>query len=205
MPRLTIAQMQGLVRTMHKTDPAFRVVARSAQLCPIGRERPRTTHFESLVRSVTGQQVSTAAAQSIYQRVVSTAGGTVAPHTIAKLSSEELRRAGLSAAKCRTVHELAQRGLNGDIDYARLARRNDEAVIAELTEVPGIGRWTAQMFLMFQLGRVDVWPIGDLGVRRGWDNLHPADASVSVAQLESHGEQFSGFRSVVAWYCWRAA
>lgn len=205
MARLTVAQMQEHCDRLRRADRAFAPVIRGADLCPFGRVRPRSTHFESLVRAVTAQQVSTAAARSIFARVAAASGGDITPEAVQATPHEHLRGAGLSAAKTRTVAELATAATSGVIDFRTLARQSDETVIEELTAIHGIGRWTAEMFLMFQLGRLDVWPVGDLGVRRGWNNLHPAEPSVSPAALHDRGERFRGFRSVAAWYCWRAA
>lgn len=205
MARLTRNHMEQHCAEVVRADRAFRGIVRAADLCPIGRVRPKTSHFESLVRAVTAQQVSTAAARSIYARVLDACDGEVTPTSVAKCSVDELRAAGLSAAKTRTVTALAAAATTGSIDFSALARKADEAVISELTVIPGIGRWTAEMFLMFQLGRLDVWPVGDLGVRRGWDNMHAGQPPVTPARLHELGEPFSGRRSVAAWYCWRAA
>ena len=171
-----------------KLDRSFAGVVRSAEPCPFGRTRPRTTHFESLVRAVTAQQVSTAAARSIYARVVEVAGGQLTPDAIAETSQEHLRGAGLSAGKVRTVTDLAYAATSGAVNFRTLARQSDGAIIEELTAIHGIGRWTAEMFLMFQLGRLDVWPVGDLAVRRGWDNLHHPAPQITPAALTALGE-----------------
>lgn len=205
MPRLTRNQIEQHCAEVARADRAFRAVIRDAELCPIGRVRPKTSHFESLVRSVTAQQVSTAAARSIYSRVIDACGGEVTPESVARSKVAHLRAAGLSAAKTRTVTALATAATTGSIDFSTLPRKADETVINELIVIPGIGRWTAEMFLMFQLGRLDVWPVGDLAVRRGWDNMHPGQTPVTPARLHQLGEPFSGRRSVAAWYCWRAS
>jgi DNA-3-methyladenine glycosylase II len=197
--------MQEHCAVVTRTDRAFTRVIRDAELCPIGRRRPTSSHFESLVRAVTAQQISTSAARSIYARLTNTVGGTISPEAVATTPLDELRSAGLSAAKTRTITELADAATSGAVNFQNLARQSDEAIISELTVIHGIGRWTVEMFLMSQLGRLDVWPVGDLGVRRGWDNLHPGSASVTPARLFELGEPFAGRRSVVAWYCWRAA
>lgn len=157
-----------------RRDHAFNDIVLSAALCPFGRVRPKTTHFESLVRAVIAQQVSTAAARTITARMTTLAGGSVTPESMAGLSDAQLQSAGLTSAKVRSLAELSRTAASGAIDFRRISRQPDDVVITELTAVYGIGVWTAQMFLMFQLGRLDVWPTGDLAVRRGWDVLHPA-------------------------------
>ena len=205
MARLTTAQMHEHCERLLRADRAFRGIVRDAALCPFGRVRPTSTHFKSLVRAVTAQQVSTAAARSIFAKLVAAVGGEMTPESVDAAPHEALRAAGLSAAKTRTVSELAAAATSGAIDFRTLARRRDETIVAELTAVHGIGRWTAEMFLMFQLGRLDVWPVGDLAVRRGWDNLHHPAPQVTPSTLTALGERFRGYRSVAAWYCWRAS
>ena len=122
------------------------------------------------------------------------------------LSPEALRAVGLSANKAASLRDLATKALDGTVILAprRLARVSDEEVIARLSTVRGIGTWTAEMFLIFQLRRLDVWPTGDLGVRRGY-GLAWKVPMPSARELEPLGEPFRPYRSVVAWYCWRAA
>ena len=117
---------------------------------------------------------------------------------------EALRGAGLSGAKARSIHDLAAHVADGRVRLERMGRLSDEAVILELTQVWGIGTWTAQMFLMFTLRRLDVWPVGDLGVRAGWARAHGLTEVPGPAELEVLGEVFRPYRSVAAWYCWRA-
>ena len=101
--------------------------------------------------------------------------------------------------------ELTQAALYGEINFRRFTHLGDEEIIQELVPLFGIGRWTVEMFLIFQLGRLDVWPVDDLAVRRGWDNLHKNTEPIKAKVLQQLGEPFIGMRSVVAWYCWRAS
>jgi DNA-3-methyladenine glycosylase II len=163
------------------------------------------SHFAALVRSVVYQQLAGKAAATIHGRLVAALDGDVSPEALLALAPEDLRGAGLSGNKAASVTDLARKVLDGTVvlDPPGLAREDDEEVIARLTTVRGIGRWTAEMFLLFQLRRLDVWPVGDLGVRRGyglaWDVPMP-----SARELEPLGDPFRPYRSVVAWYCWRA-
>jgi DNA-3-methyladenine glycosylase II len=129
----------------------------------------------------------------------------VEPAALLQLTDDQLRAAGLSANKTASLRDLAAKVLEGTVvlDPRGLSRESDEEVIARLTTVRGIGEWTAQMFLMFQLRRVDVWPTGDLGVRRGY-SLAWRIPMPTAKELQLLGEPFRPYRSVVAWYCWRA-
>jgi DNA-3-methyladenine glycosylase II len=164
------------------------------------------SHFATLVRAITYQQLAGAAAMAIHGRLVGAMGGDVTPERLLALSTEELRQAGLSANKMASLRDLSTKVLDGTVilDPRRIARMSDEDIIARLTAVRGIGGWTAEIFLLFQLRRLDVWPTGDLGVRRGyglaWNVPMP-----TPKQLDALGEPYRPYRSIVAWYCWRAA
>jgi DNA-3-methyladenine glycosylase II len=168
--------------------------------------KPTATHFATLVRSITYQQLAGAAARAIHGRLVLALDGDVTPERVLATPTELLRGAGLSAAKAASLQDLATKVLDGTVvlDPRRLAREIDEEIVARLSTVRGIGKWSAEIFLMFQLRRMDVWPTGDLGVRRGfglaWDIPTP-----TPKQLDLLGEPYRPYRSVVAWYCWRAA
>ncbi|MCU1495642.1 MAG: hypothetical protein JWO62_3406 [Acidimicrobiaceae bacterium] len=168
--------------------------------------RPRETHFAALVRSVLYQQLAGAAAAAIHGRLLLALDAVVTPESFLELSFDTLRGVGLSRNKAISLQDLATKVLDGTVvlEPRGLARESDEEVIARLSTVRGIGRWTAQMFLMFQLRRLDVWPAGDLGVRRGY-GLAWGVAMPTERQIEPLGDAFRPYRSVVAWYCWRAA
>jgi DNA-3-methyladenine glycosylase II len=121
------------------------------------------------------------------------------------LAETELRSAGLSAAKARCVTALATAASAGDLPFDDIGRLDDDELVARLSAVPGIGRWTAEMFLIFQLWRLDVWPTGDLGVRRGYGWAYGLPEPPTPKVLEALGDAFRPWRSVAAWYCWRAA
>jgi DNA-3-methyladenine glycosylase II len=168
--------------------------------------KPLDSHFAALVRSVTYQQLAGAAATAIHGRLVAALGGDVTPEGVLALSSEALRAAGLSGNKAASLRDLSAKVLDGTVvlDPRGLSREGDEEVITRLSSVRGIGRWSAEMFLMFQLRRLDVWPTGDLGVRRGY-GLAWGIPMPTPRQLEPLGEPFRPYRTVVAWYCWRAS
>jgi DNA-3-methyladenine glycosylase II len=172
---------------------------------PIRISRSRTTHFAALVEAIVYQQLAGAAARAIHRRLVAALNDDVEPEALLSLSDETLRAVGLSANKARSLRDLATKVLDGTVvlEPRRLSRRQDEDVIAALSTVRGIGPWTAQMFLMFQLRRLDVWPVGDFGVRQGY-GLAWKIPMPTARELEPLGEPFRPYRTVVAWYCWRA-
>jgi DNA-3-methyladenine glycosylase II len=162
--------------------------------------------FEALVRSIVYQQLAGASARAIHGRLVAAMPGGVEPDAMLGLSDETLRAVGLSGAKARSLRDLASKTLDGTVVLSprSLARQPDDEVIARLSAVRGIGPWTAQMFLMFQLKRLDVWPVGDLGIRHGY-GLAWQVPTPTARELEPLGEPFRPYRAVAAWYCWRAA
>jgi DNA-3-methyladenine glycosylase II len=166
---------------------------------------PTETHFGTLVRAITFQQLAGPAARTIHGRLVAALGGEVTPQRLAALSDDALRAAGLSANKTASLRDLSAKVLDGTVplEPRKLARESDAEIASRLTSVRGIGRWTAEMFLLFQLRRLDVWPTGDLGVRRGfglaWNVPMP-----TAKELEPLGDPYQPYRSIVAWYCWRA-
>ncbi len=170
---------------------------------PVRLRGRRPSHFEALARSIVFQQLSGKAAATIWGRLAERAGGRVTAETLLPLADEELRAAGLSRAKTAALRDLATRVESGELRLAAVARRGDDAVVEALTTVRGIGPWTAQMFLMFQLRRADVWPTGDLGVRNGYARAYRLRQPPTPEELATHGERFRPYRSVAAWYCWR--
>jgi DNA-3-methyladenine glycosylase II len=168
------------------------------------RSGPPQSHFAALVRSICGQQLAGSAARAIHGRFVAQLGGDVTPERVLARSPEDLRAVGLSGAKVASIRDLAQRAQSGEVALDRIARAKDEEVVRQLVTVRGVGRWTAEMFLIFQLGRLDVWPVGDLGVRNGYGRIYGLVPAPTARELEPLGEAFRPYRSVAAWYCWRA-
>lgn len=166
---------------------------------------PTETHFATLVRAITFQQLAGSAARAIHGRLVAAVGGEVTAERLADLSNDALRTAGLSANKVASLRDLSAKVIDGSVvlEPRRLARKSDAEVAAGLVSVRGIGSWTADMFLIFQLRRLDVWPTGDLGVRRGY-GLAWNVATPTAKQLDPLGEAYRPYRTILAWYCWRA-
>jgi DNA-3-methyladenine glycosylase II len=198
-------ELASIKRAIPKIDPAFAPAIKTLPPCTFGLEKPKLTHYQSLVRSVIAQQVSTAAARTITERLKTKCEGSITAQRVGALSTKELQSVGLTGAKVRTISELTEASLSGEINFRKFTFLSDEAIIQELVPLFGIGQWTAEMFLIFHLGRLDVWPVDDLAVRRGWDNLHGNLEPIKPKALHAFGEQFVGMRSVVAWYCWRAS
>jgi DNA-3-methyladenine glycosylase II len=185
-------------------DPVLAdLVARAG---PIRLRRSRLSHFEALVQAIVYQQLAGAAASAIYGRLIAALDNDVKPERLLALSDATLRTVGLSAAKVLSLRDLATKILDGtvDLESRRLRRQSDEDVTARLSSVRGIGPWSAQMFLIFQLRRIDVWPAADFGIRKGY-GLAWGISTPTPRELEPLGEPFRPYRTVLAWYCWRAA
>ena len=177
-----------------------------AETGPPRFRRPTESHFATLVRAIVYQQLAGNAAAAIHGRLITALDGDVQPEGMLQLSDETLRAVGLSRAKVVSLRDLSAKVLDGTVVLAprRLSRESDEDVIARLSTVRGIGPWTAEMFLLFQLRRLDVWPTGDFGVRRGY-GLAWGIPMPTARELEPLGDPFRPYRSVATWYCWRAA
>jgi DNA-3-methyladenine glycosylase II len=172
---------------------------------PIRLRHSKLSRFESLVQAIVYQQLAGAAARAIHGRLVAAMDGDVIPEKLLALSDQTLREVGLSAAKVLSLRDLATKVLDGTVVLSprALSRQSDEEVVRRLETVRGIGPWSAQMFLIFQLRRLDVWPVGDLGIRQGY-GLAWQVPTPTARELEPLGDAFRPYRTVLAWYCWRA-
>ena len=168
--------------------------------------RPTESHFATLVRSIVYQQLAGAAARAIHGRLILALDGEVTPERMLTLTPETLRSVGLSARKAVSLQDLSAKVLDGTVmlNPRGLARESNEEIVARLTTVQGIGKWSAEIFLIFQLRRLDVWPTGDLAVRRGYA-LAWGIPTPTPKQLDLLGEPYRPYRTVLAWYSWRAA
>ena len=191
-------------RELARADPVLAHLIATSGSCPLGSGRRHRSHFEALARSIVFQQLAGKAATAIWNRTRGVVSAPISAASVLATGEAQLRTAGLSGAKARALLDLADRVATGDVKLASIGRRTDEAIVTELSRVWGIGRWTAEMFLMFQLGRLDVWPTGDLGVRNGFARAWALPAVPAPVELEELGDRFRPWRSVVAWYCWRA-
>jgi len=166
---------------------------------------PVDRRFENLAEAIAYQQLAGRVAATIWGRVRALFDdGPLDPVAVLATSEADLRGAGLSGAKTAAILDLAAHAADGRLELQRMGRLGDEVVIDELVAVRGIGRWTAQMFLIFALRRLDVWPTGDLGVRAGYGLAYGLSESPTPKVLEELGQPLRPFRSLAAWYCWRA-
>ena len=205
MPRVVRRAVVEGTAALARQAPQFAPYIETFGAADLRRARPRRTHFAELVRAICFQQLAGAAARTIHGRLEVALDDDVTPEAVLALPVETMRAAGLSANKTASIRDLAERVLAGEVELDRVARLSDEKIVSELTLVRGIGRWTAEMFLMFQLGRLDVWPVGDLGVRKGYGIIHGLPDMPTAKELEALGDPLQPYRSLAAWYCWRAA
>ena len=183
------------------------VLARLVQEAGLPRfPAPSESNFATLVRSVVYQQLAGAAARAIHGRLIAALGEEVTPERLLATAPETLRAVGLSARKVESLRDLSGKVLDGSVvlDARRLGRVSDEQIVAQLSTVRGIGKWSAEIFLMFQLRRMDVWPTGDLAIRKGY-GLAWGIPTPTPKVLDALGEPYRPYRTVLAWYCWRAA
>ena len=194
------------------TRPALQAVAAADPMMAafvaragVPEARPRQGDpLGSLARAIVFQQLATRAAAAIHRRFVGAIGGTVTPAAILATPPETLRAAGLSTAKVRSLLDLAEKAGDGSVPLAELQKLDDDEIVERLTTVRGIGRWTAEMFLLFELRRPDVWPVDDLGVRHGWRAIHEQNDLLPPKALLAEGERFRPYRSTVALLCYHA-
>ena len=193
--------MSQIVADLAERHKNLGQIIATAPLCDLGVKPKSRSNFESLVLSVISQQLATAAADTISKRFIDQVG-KITPKRILNSDIEEIRSVGLSAAKTKTILGLAEAAKN--LDLEKIDSKPDLEIYEQLTRLWGIGPWTVDMFMMFQLGKLNVWPVGDLGVRRGWEKINRLKEEITPDQLLKKGEKFQPYRSVVAWYCWRA-
>jgi DNA-3-methyladenine glycosylase II len=190
------------VRYLRAADPVLRTVIDAVGPFSLQLE---PSQFRMLVRSIISQQISTKAARAIHKRVQ----GLVKPRLItaenlSRFSTDELRSAGLSPQKIRYIIDLTEKVTSGELKLRRLGRLPDEEIIEQLIVVKGIGRWTAQMFLMFCLGRLDVFPHDDLGIRSAIKRLYELDELPDKTSAIRIATPWRPYASVASWYCWRS-
>jgi len=170
----------------------------------ISKQTTRTT-FEALARSIVYQQLSGKAAATIFGRVIDAVGGTLTPDAILRASDKTLRGAGLSRSKMLSIRDLAEKTIGGKIpSISRLLKMDDEKIIETLTEVRGIGRWSVEMLLMFRLGRGDILPVSDYGIRKGFMLTFGLSELPTLDALAKHGEKWRPHRTIASWYLWRS-
>jgi DNA-3-methyladenine glycosylase II len=195
--------LAAAIEVVADRDP---VLARLVKLVGPIAHRPRNPdgHFGTLVRAIVFQQLAGAAARAIHERVRAAVRGNLTPKALLAVPDRKLRAAGLSAAKLASLRDLSSKVLDGTVVLEGSSKLTDEEIIARLSTVRGIGRWTAEMYLMFELRRFDVWPVDDLGVRQGYGLTWGLSPTPTAKELKPLGERFRPYRSIVARYCWEA-
>jgi len=194
------------VAHLARRDPRLARVIRRAGPCGLVPRRPPGV-FAALLQSITCQQLSGRAAATIHGRVLDLFGPArrPSPARLLALPPRALRAAGLSGAKTLAVRDLARHAVAGRLPTVpALAAMTDDEIVDRLTVVRGVGRWTVEMLLIFRLGRPDVLPLADLGIRKGFARLHDTDELPDADTLAAHGERWRPWRSVASWYLWRA-
>jgi len=197
-------QIAAAERALARRDPVMRRLVRAAGPSTLGTRRQRS-HFDALVCAIVYQQLAGRAAAAIHGRFLALFDGTrMTPEGVLALTEPQMRAVGLSGAKVASIRDLAAKSLDGTVPLRGFTRLSDDEIVERLSSVRGIGRWTAEMFLMFQLGRPDVWPVDDLGVRNGYRIAYELPEMPTAKELMPLGDAYRPFRSVAAWYCWQA-
>ncbi len=201
---LTADEFERARRILMRRDPKIGAVMKKVGRCGLPDHRSHEP-FPALVRVIASQQLSSKAAETIFGRVVALAGGaeTLTPERVKALDVLALRGAGLSRPKIAYLQDLADHVLDGRLNLHALDGHADEDVLAAITAVKGLGRWSAEMFLMFRLNRPDIFPVGDLGIVKGMQRLHGMKRRPSPRTMERLAEPWRPYRSIAAWYLWR--
>ena len=200
MPRVSLKRA---VAEIASRDPVMAgLVERGG---PMRLRPPRDPdHFVDLAETIVYQQLAGAAAAKIWGRVAALFSDGITPEAVMAIPDESFRGAGLSGNKTASIRDLAAKVLDGTVPLDGINELRDDDIVERLSAVRGIGRWTAEMFLIFQLRRLDVWPVDDYGVRKGWAVAYGLPAPPKPRELMVEGDRFRPYRTVVAWYCWRA-
>jgi DNA-3-methyladenine glycosylase II len=201
-PREVPPEEAAATAAISAADPMVAAFIRRAG--PFGLRPGDADPFTSLSRAIVFQQLAGRAAAAIHGRFVAAIGGAVTAEAILATEPDALRAAGLSGAKTASLIDLATKTRDGTVPLDDIDALGDDEIIERLTAVRGIGPWTAEMFLLFQLRRPDVWPVDDLGIRNGWSLIHALPETIKPRPLQAEGDRFRPFRSTLALYCWHA-
>ena len=202
MARRPVSPHARACRHLRKCDPVLDTLIAAIGPCTL---EPGGDPFVILVRSIVAQLISTAAARTVYGRLEATLGDSgVTPASLIALGHDDIRKQGLSSAKAQGILDLAGRSSDGRLALDRLAEMSDADIATQLVAVRGIGVWTAEMFLIFGLGRPDVLPVGDLGLRAGIQTRYALEGLPNAAEVRRIAEPWVPYRSVATWYMWRS-
>ena len=193
--------MKEAIVHLRRSDPVLRAIINQVGEYRIQFRQPV---FETLVRSIVYQQLSGRVASVIFGRLIQAAGGAVTPESILKLRPARMRAVGLSGQKTAYIRDLARHTRDGNVVFGELAALSDNAVIERLTQVKGIGVWTAHMFLMFALRRPNVLPIGDLGIRAAIRKAYGLTELPKPGEIETLAKSWHPYCTVASWYLWRS-
>jgi DNA-3-methyladenine glycosylase II len=193
--------MRRAINHLKKSDPVLRTIIERVGPCRIEYGPPE---FHSLAEAIIYQQLNGKAAVTIFNRFADLAGRPLTPPGIMKLTDQQMRAAGLSKQKASYLRDMAQRATSGQLDFSKLHERSDEEVIQHLTQVKGVGVWTAQMFLMFTLRRPNVLPTGDFGVQTAVKKHYNKRKMPKPALMEKIAKPWEPYRSIACWYLWRS-
>ena len=193
----------GIKQSLDALADRHERIARALAQVGYPEERRREHSFETLARIVVGQQVSVAAATSINKKLVDALEGQLTATAVLDASEALLRSAGLSRQKVNYIQSLATAEVTGALVLESLPELSDEDAVAVITNIKGFGEWSAHMYLMFSLGRPDIWPVGDLAVREGFKRIQGLDERPSAGKLKPMGDDFRPYRSALAMLCWR--
>ena len=187
-----------------RRDPVLAAIIRQHGPCGLGAVRDRFDHFAMLARAIVFQQLSTKAATTIHDRLVESLGGSMTPEALAGLDEPRFRAAGISRQKAAYLRDLAEKVAAGSVPLDQVDSLPDDEVIAALTAVKGIGRWTAEMFLIFRLQRPDVLPVGDLGIQNAIQKVYRLRKKPTPGRMRRIAAAWQPYRSVACWYLWRS-
>ena len=193
--------MRKAINHLKKSDPVMRGIIERVGPCRMEFGEPV---FHSLAEAIVYQQLNGKAAVTIFKRFVAVAGDPVVPEGIVKLSNEQMRAVGLSKQKSSYLRDMAERTIRGELNFTRLPEMTDEEVIKHLTQVKGVGVWTAHMFLMFTLKRPNVLPTGDFGVQMAIKKHYNKRKLPKPVQMEKIAKPWEPYRSIACWYLWRS-
>jgi DNA-3-methyladenine glycosylase II len=193
--------MRRAITHLKKADPVLREIIERIGPC---RMEYGTPEFHSLAEAILYQQLNGKAALTIYNRFAALAGDPLTPEGILKLSDEQMRSVGLSKQKSSYLRDMAERAVSGQLDFSKLHEMSDEEVIKHLTQVKGVGVWTAHMFLMFSLRRPNILPTGDFGVQMAIKKLYKKRKIPKPVQMEKLAKSWEPYRSIACWYLWRS-
>jgi DNA-3-methyladenine glycosylase II len=188
-----------------RRDPVLAAIIKRHGTCGLGAVRDHFDHFAMLVRAIVFQQLSTKAATTIHDRLMThMPGSKPTPEALAAVNDDQLRDAGISRQKAAYLRDLSEKVLSGSIRLDAVDAMNDDEVIVALTQVKGIGRWTAEMFLIFRLQRPDVLPVTDLGIITAIQKAYRMRKKPTPDRMRKLGEAWRPYRSVASWYLWRS-